>query len=57
MGRGGSIFSGFKRVFGEVVMAKKFARMVAEIELKVWVYNLMLGLTATSAPAPATVGG
>jgi len=39
----------FKRLFGEVVSAKKFARMVKEIELKAWVYNLMLGLT----PAPA----
>ena len=49
MGRGSSIFSGFKRVFGEVVMAKKFERMVAEIELKVWVYTLMMNLP----PAPA----
>jgi len=54
MDRGGSIFSGFKRVFGEVVMARKFERMVAEIELKARVYNLMLGLSAT--PALSTVG-
>lgn len=44
-----TFFSGFKRLSGEVVSAKKFERMVKEIELKVWVYNLMLGLT----PAPA----
>jgi len=39
-----TFFSGFKRLFGEAVSAKKFERMVKEIELKVWVYNLMLGL-------------
>ena len=44
-----TFFSGFKRLFGEVVMAKKFARMVKEIELKVWVYTLMMNLP----PAPA----
>jgi len=38
-----------KELFGEVVMAKKFERMVAEIELKVWVYTLMMNLP----PAPA----
>jgi hypothetical protein len=27
---------GFKRLFGEVVSAKRFERMVKEIELKVW---------------------
>jgi len=31
-------------LFGEVVSAKKFERMVAEIELKVWVYTLMMNL-------------
>jgi len=46
-----AFFSGFKRLFGEVVHAKKFERMVKEIELKVWVYNLMLDLTV----APASV--
>ena len=46
---GGDVFSGFKQLFGEVVMAKKFARMVAEIELKAWVYTLMMNLP----PAPA----
>ena len=45
-----TFFSGLGRLFGEVVIAKKFARMVKEIELKVWVYNPMLGLTASSAP-------
>ncbi|MGQ9478099.1 MAG: hypothetical protein ACUVRH_06400 [Candidatus Bipolaricaulia bacterium] len=43
----------FKRLFGEVVQAVRFERMVQEIELKVWVYNLMLGLAAASAPALA----
>jgi len=46
-----TFFSGFKRLFGEAVHAKRFERMVKEIELKVWVYNLMLGLTV----APASV--
>ena len=49
-----TFFSGFKRLFGEVVHAKRFERMVKEIELKVWVYNLMLGLAV--APALATAG-
>jgi hypothetical protein len=40
-----SFFSGFKRLFGEVVHAKKWERMVQELRLKVWVYNLLLGLT------------
>jgi hypothetical protein len=35
-----TFFSGFKRLFGEVVSVKRFERMVKEIELKVWVYNL-----------------
>ncbi len=48
-----TFFSGFKRLFGEVVMAKKFARMVAEIELKAWVYTLMMNLPP--APAPSAV--
>jgi hypothetical protein len=38
-----------------VVSAKRFERMVAEIELKVWVYNLMLGLTTT--PVLSTAEG
>ena len=41
--------TGFKRLFGEVVSAKRFERMVREIELTVWVYNLMLGLLAAPA--------
>jgi hypothetical protein len=40
-----TFFSGFKRLFGEVVHAKKWERMVQELRLKVWVYNLLLGLT------------
>jgi hypothetical protein len=46
-----SFFSGFKRLFGEVVHASRFEAMVKEIELKVWVYNLMLGLGDVSAPS------
>jgi hypothetical protein len=49
-----ALFSGFKRLFGEVVSAKRFERMVKEIELKVWVYNLMLGLAL--APALSAAG-
>jgi hypothetical protein len=52
-----TFFSKFKRLFGEVVSAKRFERMVTEIELKVWVYNLMLGLSATSASALSAAGG
>lgn len=52
-----AFFSGFKRVFGEVVLAKKFERMVKEIELKVWLYNLMLGLSASPALALSAVEG
>jgi hypothetical protein len=48
------ILIGFKRLFGEVVSAKRFERMAKEIELKVWVYNLMLGLAL--APALAAAG-
>ncbi len=40
-----TFFSSFRlRGFREVVQAKKFERMVREIEQKVWVYNLMIGL-------------
>lgn len=49
-----AFFSGFKRLFGEVVQAKRFERMVKEIKLKVWVYNLMLGMAL--APAFSTAG-
>lgn len=43
----------FKRLFGEVVAAVRFERTVKEIELKVWVYNLMPGFSA--APATSAV--
>lgn len=36
-------FSGFKRLFGEVVHAKKWEQMVREIRLKVC--NLLIWLT------------
>jgi hypothetical protein len=52
-----TFFSGFKQLFGEVVSAKKFERMAKEIELKVWVYNLMLGLTAAPTSGLSTVEG
>jgi hypothetical protein len=42
---------GFKRLFGEVVSAKRFERMVKEIELKV---SEMLGMAL--APALAAAG-
>ena len=42
-----TFFSGFKRLFGEAVQAKRWERMVQEIRLKVWVYNLLLGLAVT----------
>lgn len=45
-----SFFSGFKRLFGEVVQAKKWERMVQELHLKVWVYNLLIGLAVTPTP-------
>jgi hypothetical protein len=32
---------------GEVVHAKKWERMVQELRLKVWVYNLPIGLAMT----------
>ncbi len=47
-----TFFSSFKRLFGEVVQAKKFERMGKEMEQKVWVYNWMIGL----ASAFSTVG-
>lgn len=49
-----ALFSGFKRLFGEVVSAKRSERMVKETELKVWVYTLMLGMAL--APAFSTAG-
>ena len=38
-----TFFSWFKR---ETVLARKFERMVKEIEQKVWIYNLMVGMMA-----------
>jgi transposase len=42
-----SFFSGFKRLYGEVVQARKWERIVQELRLKVWVYNLLMGLTVS----------
>lgn len=49
-----TFFPGFKRLFGGVVHTKRFKQMIKEIELKVWVYNPMLGLA--TAPALSTAG-
>jgi hypothetical protein len=48
----GRSFSGFKRLFGEVVYAKRFEWVVKEIELKVWDYNLTPGLTCGPLLSP-----
>jgi hypothetical protein len=45
--------TGFKRLFGEVVSAKRFERMVKEIELKV---SKMLGMALAPAPALSAAG-
>jgi transposase len=39
-----SFFSAFKRMFGEVVRNKRWERILKEIELKVYIYNLMLNV-------------
>jgi len=39
-----TFFSWFKRVYGEAVLVREFERMVKEIEQKVWIYNLMVGM-------------
>ena len=52
MGKGGQwkvSFQVLRECFGEVLQAKRFDRMVKEIEMKVWVYNLMLGLSGATA--------
>jgi transposase len=54
--RAETFFSGFKRLFGEAVSAKRFERRVGEIKLKVWVYNLMLSLVLAPALALAAAG-
>jgi len=41
-----SVFSSFKRTFGEHVSAKKMANMAGELMVKVNLYNLFIGLTA-----------
>ena len=45
-----TFFSGFKRLFGEVVYARRWERMVGELRLKAWVYNLLIGLGLTPTP-------
>ncbi len=42
-----SVFSVFKRVFGEYVSAKKFENIVNELMLKIRIYNLLIGILST----------
>ena len=44
-----TFFSGFKRLFGEAVQAKRWERMMPELRLKVWGYNLLIGLAVAPA--------
>ncbi len=39
-----SVFSSFKRLFGEHVMAHRYSNMVKELELKVALYNLFASI-------------
>lgn len=43
-----SAFSWIKRVFGEYVTAKKLENMVREITMKVFLYNLLIGMAKTA---------
>lgn len=43
-----SAFSWMKRIFGEYVTAKNFENMVREITMKVFLYNLLIGMTKTA---------
>jgi len=43
-----SAFSWVKRVFGEYITAKKLESMVKEITMKVFLYNLLIGMTKTA---------
>jgi len=43
-----SAFSWMKRVFGEYVTAKKLENMIREITLKVFIYNLFIGMRETA---------
>ena len=42
-----SAFSWMKRVFEEYVVAKNLENMIREITLKVFLYNLLIGMTKT----------
>jgi hypothetical protein len=35
-----SFFSAFKRMFGEAVQSREWLRILPELRLKVWLYNL-----------------
>jgi hypothetical protein len=41
-----TVFSSFKRTFGEHVSAKKMANMTWELMVKANLYHLFIGLTA-----------
>jgi len=43
-----SAFSWMKRVFGGYVTAKKLKNMIKEITLKVFIYNLFIGMRETA---------
>ena len=37
-----SFFSAFKRLFGKVLMARKWKRIIKEIQLMIFFYNLII---------------
>ena len=43
-----SAFSWLKRAFGECVTAKNLKNMIQEITMKVFLYNLLIGMTKTA---------
>jgi IS5 family transposase len=43
-----SAFSWMKRAFGEYVTAKRLKNMIQEITMKVFLYNLLIGMTKTA---------
>ncbi|MEM3061521.1 MAG: transposase, partial [Candidatus Bathyarchaeia archaeon] len=43
-----SVFSSLKRTFGEYVSAKSMRNMVVEMMLKASLYNMLIGINATT---------
>ena len=43
-----SAFSWLKRAFGEYVTSKKLENMIREITMKIFLYNLLIGMTRTA---------